>query len=59
MKHIQTLTQDNSCADLLQLSGIIAVRVAGGPFINLTPGGLLILTRSAPLLKGGQYLYVQ
>ncbi|DBA87510.1 hypothetical protein WJX77_008717 [Trebouxia sp. C0004] len=25
-------------ADLFQLSGIVAVRVAGGPFINFTPG---------------------
>ena len=25
-------------ADLFQLSGIIAVRVAGGPFIQFTPG---------------------
>ena len=25
-------------ADLFQLSGIMAVRVAGGPFINFTPG---------------------
>jgi len=55
---IQTLRQDKSCADLFQLSGIIAVRVAGGPFINFTPGGLLILTRSAPLLNAGPYLYI-
>ena len=25
-------------ADLFQLSGILAVRIAGGPFINFTPG---------------------
>lgn len=55
---IQQLRQHNSCADLFQLSGIIAVRVAGGPFINFTPGGLLILPRSAPLLNAGSYLYV-
>ncbi len=56
---IQTLRQDDSCADLFQLSGIIAVRVAGGPFINFTPGGLLILTTSAPLLNAGPYMYIQ